>query len=320
MRELDRFALGVLTTFFATSSMLGQLELRVDTAKIQWGEPIQLTAEWLLQANELSAGLGAPSQWPNWADSIPNGFEVLDASPLDTIPAPLDASGDVMLRKTWTITSWDSGFVVLAPGQFSSLRSNPILIEVRTPILEDDAQVRPPTNLIEVHWSWWEWVVLHWKWMLGIVALALGLFGLKHALALLRTRPENKTEVEPLSGPTESPETIALRVLRRILKEEVWNQGRGKEAQAEASLIIRQYLEQRFDVPAAERTTTEIRGLLPFSAIPTAWHARLLAAFEHADSVKFAKGQMPAERHRNLLETYVAFVLDNQPQEPKQDA
>ena len=37
-------------------------------------------------------------------------------------------------------------------------------------------------------------------------------------------------------------------------------------------------------MPAAERTTREIESLLPASAVPKAWHERLVQALEQADA------------------------------------
>ena len=101
-------------------------------------------------------------------------------------------------------------------------------------------------------------------------------------------------------------------MLNALKNEEGWNHGRAKEVQALASLTLRQYLEGRFGLPAAERTTSDIAALLPASAVPVAWQPRLVQAFEQADAVKFAKGELPARTHLALLEAYIDFVLDTQ--------
>ena len=69
----------------STLSALGQVQWSVDTTQIQWGEPLQLTAEWLLSMDELQSGVADASAWPAWTDTTSAGLEVLSSSPIDTL-------------------------------------------------------------------------------------------------------------------------------------------------------------------------------------------------------------------------------------------
>ena len=95
-----------------------QVSLQPDTTALQWGERVQLTANWLLTLEELNAGVADSAAWPAWTDTTAGGLEVLAESSLDTLPSPVGASGDVVLQKAWLVTSWDSGFVVVPPVAF----------------------------------------------------------------------------------------------------------------------------------------------------------------------------------------------------------
>jgi hypothetical protein len=61
-------------------------------------------------------------------------------------------------------------------------------------------------------------------------------------------------------------------------------------------------------MPAAEKTTGEVRAMMQGSDVPTAWQTRLIDIMETADQVKFAKAELPALTHESLLKAYISFV------------
>ena len=199
----------------------------------------------------------------------------------------------------------------MPPASFGPHETSPLLIRVLTPVLAEDAQPMPPADIVAVEWSLWERLQRAWPWLVA----GLLLFGLVLlARFLWKRKPQRAPGETPVAPtvPAEPPHVVALRVLNALKNEEGWNHGRAKEVQALASLTLRQYLEGRFGLPAAERTTSDIAALLPASAVPVAWQTRLVQAFEQADAVKFAKGELPARTHLALLEAYIDFVLDTQ--------
>ena len=289
-----------------------QVSWSVDTTQIQWGEPLTLTVDWALTLEALQEGVARDEAWPNWTDTTSSGFEVLSSTPVDTLAAGLETGADVILRKSWMLTSWDSGFVVMPPERFGPHETDPLLVRVVTPLLEENAQPKPPADIAAVQWTLWERLLMAGPWLLfGVLALLAVLF----AKWLLR-RWNNRNGEEP---PVQQPKAIlqpahitALQALNRLKAEEGWTQGSAKEVQAEASLILRTYLEGRFGLPAAERTTEEIAHLLPMSAVPQSWHDRLLTGLTQADVVKFAKGHLPDASHASTLDAYLEFVLDTE--------
>ena len=119
-----RFLLAWVALGLSVSSH-SQVSWSVDTTQIQWGEPVQLTAEWLLTMTDLQSGVADADAWPAWTDTTNAGLEILATSQVDTLAAPLGSEADVLLTKTWTLTSWDSGFVVLTPERFGLTKPAP---------------------------------------------------------------------------------------------------------------------------------------------------------------------------------------------------
>ena len=305
-----RAAMAMLAGCALHLASAAQVSWSVDTTQIQWGEPLTLTAEWALTLEALQEGVARDEAWPNWTDTTSSGFEVLSSTPVDTLAAGIETGADVLLRKSWMLTSWDSGFVVMTPERFGPHETEPLLIRVVTPSLEENAQPKPPADISAVQWTMWERLLMAGPWLLfGILAMVAVFF-----VRWLLRQWENRNVEEPL---VQEPEALlqpahiaALQALNRLKAEEGWTQGRAKEVQAEASLVIRTYLEGRFGLPAAERTTQEIAQLLPMSAVPTSWHDRLLTGLTQADLVKFAKGHLPDASHASTLDAYLEFVLD----------
>ena len=198
----------------------------------------------------------------------------------------------------------------MPPERFGPHETQPLLIRVVTPLLEENAQPKPPADIVAAQWTLWERLLMAGPWLLvGLLAF----FAAWLTKWLLR-RWYNRTVEEPFVpepvATTEPVHLTALQALHRLKAEEGWTQGHAKEVQAEASLVLRTYLEGRFDLPAAERTTEEIAQLLPMSAVPPSWHVRLLTGLNQADVVKFAKGQLPDASHAATLDAYLEFVLD----------
>ena len=291
----------------------GQVSLQPDTTTLQWGERVQLTANWLLTLEELNAGVADSAAWPAWADTTAGGLEVLAESGLDTLPSPVGAAGDVVLQKSWLVTSWDSGFVVVPPVAFGPHTTQPFMLEVVTPNLEPDAQPQPAQGIVVFEWTLWEQIVRSWPWWAGtLLVLALAFVAWtwrSRRNATLDEGASHSTDTTPARPPHE----VALEALDRLIANKAWQRGEAKEVQAEASLVLRRYLEGRFDMRAAEKTTDEVVAMLGASRVPPAWHDRLARALAQADMVKFAKGELPDLTHLGTLEAYRAFVIETQP-------
>lgn len=300
-------------------SVAAQVKWSADTTQIQWGEPLTLTAEWMLSLESLQEGMADESAWPNWTDTTTSGFEVLSSTPIDTVAAELETGADVVLRKSWMLTSWDSGFVVLPPERFGPHETEPLLVRVVTPQLAADAQPQPAADIVGVHWTWLERLAMAWRWLLLLAIVLLSVLCARWLLRRWKGRAESEGEETLPAPPPEQAHVIALRELERIKRNEGWTRGLAKEVQAEASLALRVYLEGRFGLPAAERTTEEIGQLLPMSSVPTSWHDRLLLGLSQADVVKFAKGQLADATHVATLDAFIEFVMDTKAEDHEEE-
>jgi len=101
---------------------------------------------------------------------------------------------------------------------------------------------------------------------------------------------------------------VALEKIQLLRDKELWQQGKIKEYQSELTYIVREYLEERFEIQALESTTVEIVQELKQKDITEDHKAELTDMFRMADMVKFAKATPPVDVQSTLLNKAIQFV------------
>jgi len=111
------------------------------------------------------------------------------------------------------------------------------------------------------------------------------------------------------------PETIiipahvkALESLNELNNKQLWQRGEIKEYQSELTHVIRQYLEDRYDVNALEMTTNEILKSLSKKDFEAIYNEDLREILTVADLVKFAKATPEENIHQKFMDKSVDFV------------
>jgi hypothetical protein len=122
-----------------------------------------------------------------------------------------------------------------------------------------------------------------WPYIVFPLLLALLIFG----LIMLRRKMRGKVS-EP-SIPPIPPWELAIQKLDALKAERHLEFGKFKQFYFELSLIIRGYIESRYDTPAVESTTYELEDNAILKTIPNELYNRLFEFFLRADLVKFAK-------------------------------
>jgi hypothetical protein len=153
---------------------------------------------------------------------------------------------------------------------------------------EDIRDIRGPKVLLA------DWILP--ALIAGVAIIALGVYG------IWRRRRNRLARVL-------SPDEIALQRLEEI--RTLMQPARAREFSTAASDIVRNYIEQRFDVTATRRTTEEfLRDLLETPHASLARHQSLLGDFlHHCDFVKFAAMSLGVQDMESLRQSARAFVL-----------
>ena len=247
--------------------------------------------------------------WPALADTFSN-FEIVERAKIDTS----NNAGNVLLQQYIVVTSFESGSQVLPPFQLlyaekndttqKAAFTNALKVDVYTvpvdttaAIKDIKAPVKVPLTLAEIL-----------PYLLALIPLLILAWALYYWF-------KNKGKMEVKGEPVVyiTPYDEAIKNLRKLEKEKLWQNGEIKKYYSELSDILRIYLEKQFHVNAMEQTTDDILiGIVNKPEIKN--HQRLLKqVLSTSDLVKFAKYQpLPDENSLSLKNSY-DFVQQTKP-------
>lgn len=316
MAEFRWFLLGLGLAL--ASPLLPQATLTVvaDRDSVGIGETLTLT----LESDEPLTG-GQAWNWPAFTagDSLPQGWEILTAGPIDSTASPnLDAG----LRRTQRIEvlAWDTGFKVIQPLSLTTtegpaVSSDALLVQVGLVALEDNPAPKPMQGYTHFTWTWWERALRILPTALILLALAVLLWwGYKR----WTQRETAETTEDAPTVPSEPAHVLALRMLESLAAEQPWLHGRGKEAQATLSEAVRLHLQGTFGVKALERATEELSAHLlnaPVRGLERTDTTWLVGVLRQSDLVKFAKQDMAPDAHAHTVQEAIGWVRRTEPRE-----
>lgn len=232
--------------------------------------------------------------------------EVLGTSNWDTIAQ----GGEFILEQRLTLTSFDSGYYYIpkipvdykgADGKLSkAFTPNKIPLTVNTvPIQSDSTTLAPIKPIIEEELNIRDFL----PYIAGLLALALLIGGFYYY-----NKKKQEAEIPPPPEIILPAHEIAFNKLGALKKAKLWQQGHIKEYQSQLTYIVREYLENRFDINALESTTYEIMQEMKTSTMEEDWKEKLNTMLQTADLVKFAKAEPPVGIHDQMMEQAETFV------------
>jgi low affinity Fe/Cu permease len=254
----------------------------LDTNSILIGEQTNFT---------ISNKISNTSIWPTYEEFLVEGVEIIQASKLDTT--------ENIISQTFTITAWDSGSYYIPAIEFSeNNKTEGLLLNVQAVILEEGAEFKDIKQPIEEPIGWSD----IWPWLLGIVLLALVIYLLKKYV--FNAKPKIKKVIPKVII---SADVTAIKELKKLNKQQLWQSGKIKEYQSEISEIIRRYAENRFNFIALELATHEILSELK-SHLNAEQLANIGTLLQRADLAKFAKSKPNNSENEESMTLAKQFV------------
>ena len=298
--------LGVLIIFlvsFISYSQGQEFTAKLSPLEIKIGEQATLELECNFSAAEKQIML------PALKDTISKFIEVVDVSKIDTTFDEDDVTSKYFTQKI-TITSWDSGLHVIPPMQSivgtDTLYSEPLLLSVNTVQLAEEQDIKDIKGIMEVPFSLWDWILAHRIEIGSIVGILLLIL---IAFLLYRKYANKEDDKEEIVIPKEDADLIANRKLKELEAKKVWQKGEVKEFHSQLSFIVREYIENRFEINALEQTTDEISMLLvAHPEIDKTDLQQLTQMLQLADMAKFAKQQPIGAENEQALKTAYLFI------------
>ena len=275
------------------------ISARFDTTSMRIGEQTLFTV-----TVEQPAGMYV--SFPEFTDTLTTGIEVLQAHPSDTI---MIDEQNLQITRSWRVTSFEPGhhdvgtipFAFLLDDDERVLTARPSALKVLAPDIDREAGIYDIKAPFAVSLSAREILT----WILVAVILA---FLLWYGIRILRKKKVDEPGYQP-GKPLEPAHVTALKELKKLKSESLWQNGMVKEYYTRLTGIIRKYIERRFGITAMERTSREIITELNSNVtLPKEVIALLEQCFYLADLVKFAKARPGEEYHEMSLNTGFRFV------------
>lgn len=221
----------------------------------------------------------------------------------------------------YTLMAFDSGTYNFQPltvlffdkkeNLVDSLQSNALQFFVATVEVDTSQGIKPIKEPLDLPFSIAEIrdQLIYGTLISLLIILAIYLY-LKY-----RNKPKPVVEVTPeIKRPSHE---IALEKLEALKQQKLWQQGEVKAYHSALSEIIREYLENRFDIVALEATTDEIVEKMKIFAVAKEQKTALQELLELADLVKFAKVNPLPDEHERSYKIAYEFVMATKYEELK---
>lgn len=205
---------------------------------------------------------------------------------------------------TFVFSKYDSAGVVVPSIKFEYTDSNKevkisysnqveLLVTTMEVNLQEDIQdVKAP---IRIPLNWWM-ILLYILILILLTALIYFLYKryIKKKETLIESKPVIKIP----------PHEIAMKALRSLEEQKLWQQGKVKEYHSELTDIIRRYFEGRFNFLAMEMPSSEVIENLKKLSNGKLFE-KVESFFSNADLVKFAKFQpLPSINEKMMIQAY----------------
>ena len=211
-------------------------------------------------------------------------------------------------QRQYTLVAFDSAQLELPPLTIrmrtgDTLLTNPVEISVRpTPTGKEVSDAEHLRDIVREPTLWTD----YWPWAAGAVVL------LVLVLWFFRKKPQPIQQV--VHAPVQAPaHEITLQQLAVLEQQQPWKHGKTEQFYAELSMIIRGYLERRFNIPALESTTREILPLLKKTDFQQKQSETLRDLLQQSDMAKFAQTPPPDQLHeKNLVKARQIVMVSAQ--------
>ncbi len=257
--------------------------IKADSTRFPIGGKIDLTIE-------VPFNKGDVVNWPVFKDTITRSLEILSTSKIDTITD--EETGNQLLKQIVSITSFDTGFIVMPPFSFDvvkngapaqTIKTEPVLFEVFKIKVDPSADIKDIKPIFKAPLTFAEII----PWLAVLLFLGLLIYFTLYYLKKRKAKPIDKPQPKIRIPAWE----VALNKLDLLKSEKMWEKGDIKEYYTRLTDILREYFELRYNVNAAEMTSSEILDAMKqhINELPAERHLRELLIL--SDMAKFAKAQ-----------------------------
>lgn len=272
---------------FLYTSSFGSLTFKVDSTNYLIGDQAIFTLEFQGPSN---------IEWHHLQDTLTKDLEIVELSKIDTI-------SEGHYKQLIHLTAWDTGYYVVPPIYIDNSQSAPSLLKFNTVQINPSGDIKAIKPQMDTPFIFAEIKTLV-IWASIILVLFIGLIIL--AIYLYR-RNKNKPQEEYIPPPRPVMEVLWER-FNELSESKIWEKGEQKAFQTELSLILRTFLEFKYNIKALEETTLNITNQLNAIGTDRVFKDEVTHILNFSDMVKFAKQKGIYAQHENALGILKKFL------------
>lgn len=238
-------------------------------------------------------------------DTSMGNFRLVELFKVDTF----FSGNDVVIAHTYKITCFEDSIqtfpsLVFRNGPSDIYTTNPIAITVNSPNIDSAQDIKPIKDIILLPLSKDEvFSYLFVSFILLALVLLLYFGYIKYI------RRENLFDRKK---PEDPPHVEALKALKQVETENLWQMGMVKEYYDRISDILRAYIEKRFGIMALEQTTNQLLISMNEIQLPEYIIQDVDEILTKSDLAKFAKELHAGELHLAIIKMAYKFIQSTQ--------
>jgi hypothetical protein len=287
----------ILAIILLSNSYAQSIQVSVDRDTIFIGEQIELSISYPIKHATSSLQFFE-------GDSIGNGFEVLEILNNDTI------DNQTQLKLAVTNFEIDNKFIppfTVFYGESKSV-SKPISVYVSLMQVDTNQPIKDIKPIIEDILTSYDYLKIVWNWtkknwwilLIGLILILLIIWFL-----ISKKEPKKKQIAEKKVVPVH---LLAVDKLKQLEAKQLWQNGNQKEYNVQLTEIILFYISERYDMPTAEKTSSEIIHSLRFVKMGESNKQNLKKLLVLSDLVKFAKEKPTPYDNESVMKDAYMFI------------
>jgi hypothetical protein len=304
MRRLIFFIFILIAIIPAANGQDVKVTASFDSTRIYIGDQIKFSI-----TVEQPSGLNLTL--PFFKDTICKNIDIISGPVIDTSK---NNDGKLTIIERYLITSFDSGLYQIPPvyaelkndaglKRFYSDYSHLQVMRVNVAPADTSLKIYDIIEPYRAPVTFWEII----PWVLVIALLGLLTWA---TIRYIQKHKKNKPGVEVVINP-DPAHVIAFRELEILRDDKLWQKGEIKKYYTRLTEILRQYLENRYNVFSLELTTSEtLEALVKTGFKKDATYNLLKTVLTGADLVKFAKYKPEPEENELHYKNSWDFVQE----------
>lgn len=265
-------------------------QLKLDTNYIYIGEQTTLYIE--CNKNETEK-----ITWPIFKDTLKGGIEIIEISRTDT--NKLDENNSIISQEL-IITCWDSGTYNIKPIIFNeSKKTNSLILTVRNVEVKLEKAEKDIKGPMKIPFEFNEAL----PYILLLILILVTVYLLRRFLFRKPEKQESSEKKQNIPC-----HIIALKRLKKLSSEKLWQKGKLKSYHANISEIVRTYIEERYGFFAMELPTGDILDSLEKINLNKKDILDLSIILRRSDLAKFAKSKPEEDENKESMNLALLFI------------